>query len=140
MHKAMATGDFAGSSFDRLTPEEMAEIRRRAKLDDGEAEARVKRRFWPALKRVARNVPFANDLVAAYFCALDPKTPRRVKVVLYGALAYFILPLDAVPDIIPLLGYGDDMALLAAAITGVATSITDDHRRRAHETLSEMDN
>ncbi|CAH1678913.1 conserved hypothetical protein [Hyphomicrobiales bacterium] len=136
----MATGDFAGSGFDRLTPEEMAEIRRRAKVDDGEAEARVKRRFWPALKRVARNVPFANDLVAAYYCALDPKTPRRVKVVLYGALAYFILPLDAVPDIIPLLGYGDDMALLAAAITGVATSITDDHRRRAHETLSEMDN
>ncbi|MBS7740770.1 MULTISPECIES: YkvA family protein [unclassified Chelatococcus] len=118
----------------------MAEIRRRAKVEDGDAEVRVKRGFWPALKRVARNVPFASDLVAAYYCALDPKTPRSVKLVLYGALAYFILPFDAVPDIIPLLGYGDDMALLAAAITGVATSITDDHRRRAHETLSEMDN
>ncbi|MBS7705721.1 YkvA family protein [Chelatococcus asaccharovorans] len=136
----MATGDVAGSGFEhRLTPEEMAEIRRRAKVEEGDAEVRVKRGFWPALKRVARHMPFANDLVAAYFCALDPKTPRRVKVVLYGALAYFILPMDAVPDIIPLLGYGDDMALLAAAIAGVATSITDDHRRRAHETLSDMD-
>lgn len=134
----MATGDFAGSGFNhRMTPEEMAEMRRRARIEDGDAETRVKRGFWPALKRVARNVPFAEDLVAAYYCALDPKTPRRVKVVLYGALAYFVLPIDALPDLIPFLGYTDDMALLAAAITSVATSIKDEHRQRAHETLSD---
>src|SRR5690606_10377305 len=118
------------------TPEEMAAIRQRAKAEEGGAEERVKRGFWQALKRVARNVPFAEDLVAAYYCALDPGTPRRVKLILFGALAYFILPMDTIPDIIPLFGYSDDMALLAAAITGVARSITDEHRRRARESLA----
>jgi uncharacterized membrane protein YkvA (DUF1232 family) len=128
---------FADAGFShRLTPEEIEAIRRRAKAEEGNAETRVKTGFWQALKRVARNVPFAEDLVAAYFCALDPGTPRRVKLVLFGALAYFVLPMDGIPDIIPLFGFGDDMALLAAAITGVASSITDEHRRRAREALT----
>jgi len=128
---------FADAGFShRLTPEEMAAIRQRAKAEEGGAEERVKRGFWQALKRVARNVPFAEDLVAAYYCALDPGTPRRVKLILFGALAYFILPMDTIPDIVPLFGYSDDMALLAAAITGVARSITDEHRRRARESLA----
>jgi uncharacterized membrane protein YkvA (DUF1232 family) len=130
-------GGFADAGFSyRLTPEEMAAIRQRAKAEEGGAEERVKRGFWQALKRVARNVPFAEDLVAAYYCALDPGTPRRVKLILFGALAYFILPIDTIPDIVPLFGYSDDMALLAAAITGVARSITDEHRRRARESLA----
>ncbi|MFC7395670.1 YkvA family protein [Chelatococcus sp. GCM10030263] len=133
----MKNSGFADAGFShRLTPEEIAAIRQRAEAEDGSAETRVKRSFWQALKRVARNVPFAEDLVAAYYCALDPGTPRRVKLILFGALAYFILPMDSIPDIIPLFGFGDDMALLAAAITGVASSITDEHRRRARETLT----
>ena len=68
--------------------------------DGGEGRAeRVRRRFWTTFRKAARYIPFADDLVAAYYCALDPATPHRVRAVLLGALAYFILPFDAVPDL-----------------------------------------
>ncbi|MBB4019158.1 uncharacterized membrane protein YkvA (DUF1232 family) [Chelatococcus caeni] len=115
-----------------LTREEMQAMRRAVRDEES-----VTRRFWKALRRVAANTPFAEDLVAVYFCATDPATPRRVKLTLLGALGYFILPTDAVPDFLPLLGFSDDMAVLAAAIAMVAGAITDDHRRRAREIISQ---
>ena len=55
-----------------------------------EHERTVKRDFWTALKQFAGRLPFVEDLVAAYYCALDPATPMRVRGVLLAALAYFI--------------------------------------------------
>jgi uncharacterized membrane protein YkvA (DUF1232 family) len=98
-------------------------------------EARLRHDFWAKLKRVARKVPFAEDLLAAYFCATDPATPRRVKLILLAAVAYFVVPTDALPDILPLLGFADDAAMLAAAISQVAGAINDSHRRKARDTL-----
>lgn len=98
-------------------------------------EEGLKRRFWDKLKRVAGKIPFAEDLVAAFYCATDPKTPSRVKLILLGAIAYFVMPLDAVSDLLPLIGFADDAAVLAAAITQVAGSITEEHRAKAQETL-----
>ncbi len=115
-----------------LTREEMRAIRRAVRDEES-----VTRRFWKALRRVAANTPFAEDLVAVYFCAIDPATPRRVKLTLLGALGYFILPTDAVADFLPLLGFTDDMAVRAAAIAMAAGAITDDHRRRAREIISQ---
>src|SRR5688500_14349945 len=86
-------------------------------------EERLKRRFWEKLRRVAGKIPFAEDLVAAFYCASDPQTPKRVKLILLGAIAYFIFPTDAVADLLPLVGFADDAAVLAAAITQVAGSI-----------------
>ncbi len=100
-------------------------------------EAGFKRRFWEKFKRVAGKIPFAEDLVAAYFCATDPSTPSRVKLILIGAIAYFVFPTDAIADLLPLIGFADDAAVLAAAITQVAGSITDDHREKARKTLAE---
>ena len=102
-------------------------------------EQRVRRNFWPKIRRVAAKLPFAEDCVAAFYCATDPKTPTRAKAVLLGALAYFILPLDAVADFLPLLGFTDDAAIIAAALAQVAGSITDDHRARAREALKESE-
>ncbi len=101
-------------------------------------EEGLKQRFWDKLKRVASHIPFAEDLVAAFYCATDPKTPSRVKLILLGAIAYFIVPTDAVADFLPLIGFADDAAVLAAAITQVASSITDEHRARARDTLGVM--
>ena len=77
-----------------------------------ERERNVRRDFWAKLKRFAGQVPFVEDLVAAYYCALDPATPMRVRGMLLAALAYFILPFDLVPDMIAGLGFADDAALL----------------------------
>src|SRR6476660_5241272 len=78
----------------------------------GRDEARVKRDFWPKARRLASKLPFAEDLLAAYYCAFDRQTPFQVKAALMGALTYFVLPFDAIPDMLPFLGYTDDAAVL----------------------------
>jgi uncharacterized membrane protein YkvA (DUF1232 family) len=98
-------------------------------------QARVKNGFWPKLKRVARRVPFVDELLAAYYCTIDPKTPIQAKAILMGALAYFVLPVDVIPDFIAGFGFTDDATVLYAAIRSVARYVTADHRKRAKETL-----
>jgi uncharacterized membrane protein YkvA (DUF1232 family) len=95
----------------------------------------VRRRFWIKLKRVVVRLPFAEDLLAAYYCAFDKETPRHVQGALLGAIAYFILPFDFIPDMLPVLGFTDDAAVLATAIRLVASHITEDHRRAARAAL-----
>ena len=95
----------------------------------------VRRRFWRKLKRVAVKLPFAEDLLAAYYCAFDKETPRHVQAALLGAVAYFILPFDFVPDMLPVLGFTDDAAVLATALRLVASHVTDDHREAARAAL-----
>ncbi|GAU82239.1 MULTISPECIES: YkvA family protein [unclassified Bosea (in: a-proteobacteria)] len=115
----------------RFSAEEMAAIRR--SLRD---EARFGADLMSLLKRVAKRIPFAEDLLAAYFCTRDPATPRRVRLTLLAALGYFVLPIDAIPDIMPILGFSDDAAVMAAAIAAVAGSITPEHRQKAQDTLA----
>jgi uncharacterized membrane protein YkvA (DUF1232 family) len=95
----------------------------------------VRRRFWSKLKRVAAHLPFAEDLLAAYYCAFDSQTPRHVQAALLGAIAYFVLPFDFVPDMLPVLGFTDDAAVLATALRMVATHITPEHREAARAAL-----
>jgi uncharacterized membrane protein YkvA (DUF1232 family) len=98
-------------------------------------ERRVRRDFWAKFKRLAGRIPFAEVLVAAYYCALDPATPMRVRGMLLAALAYFILPFDIIPDMIAGLGFADDAALLTAVIGLVAAHITPAHRAAAARAL-----
>ncbi len=101
-------------------------------------EEQVRRRFWRKLRKLAARLPFAEDLIAAHYCAFDRKTPAHVKAALVGALAYFVLPADLIPDVLPVIGYTDDAAMLAAAIKLVASHITPDHREAARRTLMRM--
>lgn len=100
-----------------------------------ERERKVRRDFWAKFKRFAARIPFAEDLVAAYYCALDPATPIRVRGMLLAALAYFILPMDFVPDILGGLGFADDMALITAVVGLVSSHITPTHRAAAARAL-----
>jgi len=84
------------------------------------------------------DLPFAEDLLAAYYCAFDRQTPLHVKAVLLGAIAYFILPTDLIPDYIPVIGYIDDAAVLAGAIKLVSSHITPEHREAARRMLARM--
>ncbi len=101
-------------------------------------EETVRRGFWRKLKRLAAGLPFAEDLLAAYYCAFDRQTPLKVKAALIGALAYFVLPADAIPDVLPMIGYTDDAAVLAAAIKLVASHITADHHQAARHALARL--
>jgi uncharacterized membrane protein YkvA (DUF1232 family) len=95
----------------------------------------VRKRFWGKFKRVVVQLPFAEDLLAAYYCAFDKHTPRHVQATLLGALAYFVLPFDFIPDMMPVLGFTDDAAVLATAIRLVASHITPEHRDAARAAL-----
>ncbi len=101
-------------------------------------EAPNERRFWQKLKRVIARVPFAEDLVAAYYCALDTETPGYVRAVLLGAVAYFILPIDMVPDVLAGLGFTDDASVLAAAVAAVGRHLQPKHRELAKEALAKL--
>jgi uncharacterized membrane protein YkvA (DUF1232 family) len=97
---------------------------------------RVRRGFWSKVRRVAAQLPFVEDLLTAYYCAFDRDTPREVQAALIGALAYFILPFDIIPDVLPVIGYTDDAAVLAAAIRLVASHIRPEHREAAQRAIA----
>ena len=105
--------------------------------EDSRAQG-VRRAFWPKLAGNLARLPFAEDVVAAYYCAVDLATPLRAKGILMAALAYFILPLDAVPDFILGLGFTDDLDVLMAAFGVIRAHLTDQHRERAREALDRL--
>lgn len=100
-------------------------------------EDRVRERLWDTAKRAARSIPFMEDVIAGWYCALDPKTPRRVRLALLAALAYFVAPIDGIPDLLPLVGFGDDAGVLMATLALVGSHITADHREAARRSLAE---
>ena len=93
--------------------------------------------FWPKLRRVARRIPFAEDLLAAYYAAIDSRTPFQVRATLFGALAYFVMPADMIPDFLAVFGFTDDAAVLAAALRSLAGHILPEHRVKARQALDE---
>lgn len=95
----------------------------------------VRRRFWAKLRASLGRIPFADRVIAARYAATDPATPLRDKAVLLGALAYFIMPVDAIPDFVTLLGYTDDLAVLTLALRTAAGSIKQEHREQARAWL-----
>lgn len=97
----------------------------------------VREQFWRTAKKAARHIPFMEDVVAAYYCAMDRNTPMRAKGILLAALGYFILPTDSIPDFILGLGFTDDIAVLTAAITTVRAHITPAHRMAAREAIAD---
>jgi uncharacterized membrane protein YkvA (DUF1232 family) len=106
--------------------------------DRARASRLVEKDFWRKLLKVAGRIPFAEDLAAAYFCAIDPLTPARVKGVLIGALAYFVIPFDAIPDFIAGFGFTDDAAVLGMAIRLVSKHMTHSHYARARAALGRL--
>lgn len=103
----------------------------------GQDERNLRDNFWRTAKKAARHVPFMEDVVAAYYCALDKETPLRAKGILLAALGYFILPVDTIPDVIFGLGFTDDIAVLTAAITAVQAHLKPAHKVAAREALAE---
>ncbi len=105
--------------------------------DAAEKEADVRARFWPTVKRALRTIPFIEEVVALYYAMLDPKTPARSRLIIIGALAYFVSPIDLVPDFLLGLGFLDDASILMAAIAAVRSSIREEHRVAARRALAD---
>ncbi|UIJ71987.1 YkvA family protein [Aurantimonas sp. HBX-1] len=101
-------------------------------------EHEVRASFFDTARRALRYVPFMEDVIAAYYCAIDPRTPSASRGVLLAALAYFVLPFDIMPDFLFGIGFTDDIAVMWAAFRAVRQNIKPEHYVKARETLGEM--
>jgi len=93
--------------------------------------------FWDKVKSVAKKAGIKAIYVALvlYYALQDPKVSKKDKTLILGALGYFILPLDLIPDFLPGVGFSDDIFALVLAFVKVKQSINDDVKERAKETL-----
>lgn len=104
---------------------------------EDEQKESVRTKLLRTARKAARQVPFMEDVVAGYYCALDPATPAKVRGTVLAALAYFVLPLDMVPDFILGVGFGDDATVLMAAIAMVRAHMRDEHFEAARQALKD---
>lgn len=102
---------------------------------EDEQKQSIRQKLLGTARKAARQIPFMEDVVAGYYCALDPATPTKVRGTLLAALAYFVLPLDAVPDFIIGLGFGDDATVLMATLALIKGHIRPEHVDLAREAL-----
>lgn len=95
--------------------------------------------LWRKIKRFATNVgsEALEKILILYYCFQDPQTPRKEKTIILGALGYFIMPFDAIPDLLPG-GFVDDLGVLALAIAKITGSIKDIHIQKAKEKLNKL--
>jgi uncharacterized membrane protein YkvA (DUF1232 family) len=107
--------------------------------NNGYAKDYSENSFWEKLKSFAlvAGKEVIEKALQLYYALQAPTTPGWAKVVIIGALGYFISPLDAIPDMIPVVGYADDLGVLVAAIATVGTYITDDIKAKAELKLAE---
>ena len=87
------------------------------------------------VRRLGRR--FLRLALAFWYCLLDPDTPTRAKAIILAAVGYFILPVDAIPDVIPGVGHTDDLGALALAVVAVLFHIKAEHRLRARERIGD---
>ncbi|MFZ1150437.1 MAG: YkvA family protein [Xanthobacteraceae bacterium] len=103
-----------------------------------EDESSLRRMFWRKLKREVASVPFLEEVLTAHYCAFDRNTPVHVKAVLVGAIVYFVMPDDLIPDSIPIIGYADDAAVFGIAIKMMSSHIKPEHREAARRMVARL--
>ena len=101
-------------------------------------EQRVAGGFWPKIGRVAARIPFAREALSVWHCARDPLTPTPAKGIMLAALAYFVMPVDAIPDIVAGLGFTDDAAVFAALMAVIGRNLKPRHREAAKRDLERL--
>jgi uncharacterized membrane protein YkvA (DUF1232 family) len=101
-------------------------------------EERVASGFWPKIRKVAARIPFARDALSVWHCARDEETPLAAKGMMLAALAYFVMPVDVVPDFIAGLGFTDDAAVFAALVAVLGRNLKPKHRQAAQKDLDRL--
>ena len=98
----------------------------------------VEEGFWPKIRRVAAKAPFAKEALSVWYCAKDDETPLAAKGMMLAALAYFVMPVDAVPDFIAGLGYTDDAAVFTALMAIVGRNLKPRHKLAAKQDIDRL--
>lgn len=95
--------------------------------------------FWDKVTNYAKKAgkKVIEPSLKMYYAAQDGDTPVWAKTTIYGALGYFIFPIDVIPDVAPVVGYSDDLTVIAAALATVASCIKDEHAAQAKEKMKQ---
>ncbi|HDO1358887.1 TPA: DUF1232 domain-containing protein [Aeromonas veronii] len=93
------------------------------------------RKLWMFAKRAGR--PFIEVCLLLYYTSQKDNLPRWAKFVIYGALAYFVSPIDAIPDVLPM-GLVDDIAVLSATLASITAFIDDQIRARVARIMRDL--
>lgn len=101
-------------------------------------ERRVTRGFWPKITRTAARIPFADQALAAWYAARDPETPMAAKGMIFAGLAYFVMPIDAIPDLFAGIGFTDDAAVITALLATLGANIKRRHRDQAQDAVQRL--
>ncbi len=79
--------------------------------------------LWVKLEKVGKKLAFTKDIVALYNYMMDPSVTWYRKTIIVAALVYFITPIDAIPDLAPLIGYMDDLGVITAVLKFMGSEI-----------------
>lgn len=72
--------------------------------------------LWSKLERTGKKITFAKDIKALFYYMRDPCIPWYRKAIVVAGLIYFIVPLDAIPDFAPIIGYLDDFGVITSLL------------------------
>ena len=94
--------------------------------------------FWSKVKNYAKAAgeTVLEPAAQLYYAFNDGDTPAWAKTTIVGALGYLISPIDAIPDLVPVVGYSDDLGILVAAVTATVMHIKEEHKQQAKELIS----
>ena len=108
-------------------------------INQGDEQYYSQTGFWNKLHNFARTAgrEAVEHALSLYYAAQAPETPAWAKTIIYGVLGYFILPVDAIPDLIPVVGFSDDLAALVAALATVEIHVTPEIKERAKKKAAE---
>lgn len=99
-----------------------------------------KNKFWKKVKALGKKAgtQVLYSAFVLYYTGIAPTTPASKKAIIFGALGYFILPADLIPDALPIVGFTDDVAALTACVSAVAQSITPEIKEKAQKQVDEL--
>lgn len=92
--------------------------------------------LWSVIGKVGKTV--AKPALTLYYVLQADTTPASKKALIVGALGYLILPIDLIPDFIPVVGWTDDLAALAAVLKLVSDHVTEDIKRKVESKLKDL--
>lgn len=96
--------------------------------------------FWLKIGKYARiaGTKLSFYALTLFYTMLDEDTPNSAKLIIMGALGYFILPIDLIPDLAPGIGFSDDLAALTTAFVNVAMHVKPEHKGDALEQMKKF--
>lgn len=96
--------------------------------------------FWNKIKKYGKTAgaKVVYNALKLYYAATAKETPTGIKALIYGALGYFILPIDLISDFIPVIGFTDDLVALGTAIASASAYITPAVKKQAKDKLEDL--